>query len=224
MDKTEFGLVKKGIVVTTQPYVTKLLTSLAETLRADQSTELAQFANSIDCTDYAIENPSVLRYLDDVLEMGRRGPLCHFIPLLQSLSELLPWTTFYLETDVTKSFLSNFAIMEIVGPNGPIISQDVIVGLFLLGPHTWYPIHQHAAEEVYKIIAGNVRFFFDGQWVERQAGEHQYMQADVPHALQTAHEPLLTFYTWIGRVRQPVFFNSGDNTTQMPLLPQYAGS
>lgn len=201
------------------PQLHVLLHALAEHLQTAPLAEREQFTAAL--TQAAPHNPPVLAYLDEVLALGQRGPLRDMIPMITALATLLPWTTFYRETDLTRPFLANFAILELVGPRGPVVAQDTFVVLFLLGPHTWYPFHQHTPEEVYTVVAGSVQIHVDGAIHERQAGDHHYMRAHAPHGLQTRQQPFLALSTWIGNMNDPVLFNIGEDAIRMPLLPQY---
>ena len=41
-----------------------------------------------------------------------------------------------------------------IGPDGRLWHDEVILGLFVLGPHTVYPPHAHPAEEFYVVLSG----------------------------------------------------------------------
>ncbi len=173
-------------------------------------------------TPVAAPAPNVLENLDWALLLGKQGSLKHLADYITPVAHTLPWTNFYEETDLTRPFLSQFAVTEIAGPTGPIVAEDVIMGIFLLGPHTFYPLHKHKADEVYTVIAGQVHFMFDDHHeVTRGPGDNQYVPSGALHALQTGDEPFLALYTWIGDVREPVFFEINGEQVRMPLLPQY---
>jgi|GEM_PF-2770048 hypothetical protein len=48
---------------------------------------------------------------------------------------------------------------EIVGPDSDLPSNQMRMGAFILAPNTHYPLHSHAAEEVYLPISGY------GEWI-----------------------------------------------------------
>ena len=89
------------------------------------------------------------------------------------------------------------------GPSGGPLMTDVI-GFLLLGPHTLYPDHAHAAEEVYHVVSGRASWRRgDGPWRPEPPGAVVHHAPHVPHAMRTEHEPLLALYCWMGDVATP---------------------
>ena len=43
---------------------------------------------------------------------------------------------------------------QIVGKRGPLVSSELLFGMFLLAPQATYPLHQHAALEIYCVLSG----------------------------------------------------------------------
>ncbi|WP_170480004.1 dimethylsulfonioproprionate lyase family protein [Ruegeria arenilitoris] len=68
------------------------------------------------------------------------------------------WAEFYAENNWSRPFLSEFANGEGVGPDGVLTNHEVILGLFLMGPNTYYPPHAHPAEEFYVVLSGDASF------------------------------------------------------------------
>lgn len=71
----------------------------------------------------------------------------------------------------------------------------------LIGPYTVVPFHQHAAFEVYRMLAGNARWKQgEEDWVTKIPGDHLYHESMIMHGVQTTEEPLLAMFIWWGDV------------------------
>jgi len=89
----------------------------------------------------------------------------------------------------------------IVGPEGMFPAQDLRFGAFMIAPHTVYPLHAHAAEELYIVIGGSGRWWIaDAPYSPRQTGDVVHIPSWTPHAIRTGAEPLLTLWVWMGDV------------------------
>ena len=90
---------------------------------------------------------------------------------------------------------------EIVGPDSDLPSDQLRMGAFILAPKTHYPMHSHAAEEVYLPISGY------GEWkihqldyVVHQPGSIIHINSWEPHAIRSRTEPLLMLWAWLGDI------------------------
>ncbi|MGD9294488.1 MAG: dimethylsulfonioproprionate lyase family protein [Roseobacter sp.] len=68
------------------------------------------------------------------------------------------WTEFYAEDDWSRSFVADFANGEGIGPDGRLMCDTIILGLFIMGPQTTYPLHAHPAQEFYLVLSGQPAF------------------------------------------------------------------
>lgn len=110
----------------------------------------------------------------------------------------------YTAQRMGSDFVDRYGYVELVGPERAFESRRLLVGFLLLGPHTLYPDHSHAAEEVYHVVSG--RAFWrrgDGPWRTEPPGAVIHHAPYVPHAMRTGHEPLLALYCWMGDVAAP---------------------
>ncbi len=105
----------------------------------------------------------------------------------------------YRELDWYESTKSHTPYAEIIGPTSLIRSPELRFGLFLLYSGIVYPDHQHAADEVYIVLAGT------GEWsLNREPYQDKTAGAiiDIPsltvHAMRTAQEPTLMLFSWTG--------------------------
>lgn len=98
-------------------------------------------------------------------------------------------------------FVDRYGYVELVGPDRAFESRTLLVGFLLLGPHTLYPDHDHAAEEVYHVVSGRASWRRgDAPWRTELPGAVIHHAPHVPHAMRTGHEPLLALYCWMGDV------------------------
>ena len=112
------------------------------------------------------------------------------------------WTEFYEEDDWSRSFLSEFANGEGIGPDGRLWHDEVILGLFVLGPHTVYPLHAHPAEEFYVVLSGAPEWQVGaGKSYETvNNGEVVIHRSEVSHSIRTKGSPLFAVYGWRGDI------------------------
>ena len=90
-----------------------------------------------------------------------------------------------------------YAYCEVLGPQGPIVTDRLILGYVLFAPSTTYPQHHHKGiEESYVSIAGN--------WSENDQAVHApgsliLNRSGHNHRITTGErDPCLLAYAWIG--------------------------
>ena len=89
----------------------------------------------------------------------------------------------------------------IIGPEGTFPAEDLRFGAFMISPDTVYPLHAHAAEEIYVVIGGSGRWWIDdAPYARRGTGEVVHIPSWTPHAIRTDEEPVLTLWVWMGDV------------------------
>jgi dimethylpropiothetin dethiomethylase len=90
-----------------------------------------------------------------------------------------------------------YAFAELLGPNGPVLCEDVIIGLVLFAPRCTYPSHSHdGIEESYVILSGAISENHAGVFVP---GSLILNMANHEHAITTQQrEPALLGYAWVG--------------------------
>lgn len=89
---------------------------------------------------------------------------------------------------------------QIIGGRGLLWSDDLYFGLFLLAPGITYPLHQHAALEIYCVLSGEVLIRHGRARPARriQAGGHSITPPHQVHELRTEDEACLIAYAWTG--------------------------
>lgn len=78
-------------------------------------------------------------------------------------------------------------------------SDNILIGLFYLGPHHFYPEHLHPASEFWIILSGTAKWKRgDEPWTLRKAGESFIHTTNQSHAMETLDEPILAMWAWTG--------------------------
>ncbi|MEH6825308.1 MAG: dimethylsulfonioproprionate lyase family protein [Motiliproteus sp.] len=95
-------------------------------------------------------------------------------------------------------------------------SEEVMIGLFLLGPNRLYPAHQHPAVEMYTVLAGTAQWQREGEpWQTRKPGEYFIHTSNQAHAMRTLDEPLLALWAWTGDLGQWAIWSENTSTSQV---------
>jgi len=141
----------------------------------------------------------VVRYLRDALKMGmyfNESPLYQTIGLMD---HHLTWEYGYKQ--MPEELADKYAFTEIIGPRGPIISDQLIVGMVLLGPSCHYPAHRHPnIEESYVCLAGYVNI---NDLTVLTANSFVVIPQNQSHWLSTEDEiPSLLVYAWSGEPQE----------------------
>ena len=133
-------------------------------------------------------------YAWTVLSKSVPGELVELYDAARSAFGHVRWTEFYEEDSWSKSFLPSFANGEGIGPDGRLRHDEVILGLFLLGPDITYPEHAHPAEEFYIVLTGNPEFKIgDNNFELQEAGAVVLHHSNISHAIRTSTEPFMLF-------------------------------
>ena len=122
---------------------------------------------------------------------------------MERVAHLLTWEYGYKR--VPKTLARKYAYCEVLGPQGPVKSDRMILGFVLFAPNTTYPQHSHSdIEESYVSIAGawsenELAVYAPGSLILNKPGEE--------HRITTGqYDPCLLAYAWIGpddRLAQP---------------------
>ncbi len=149
----------------------------------------------------AREDQPVCRHLAAALDMAEAAPLAAatVTRAVRPFAAGLGWRHKYQVDDKLPNFSQNFAFAEIVGPPGPVLSQDLRCGLILQAPQTFYPTHNHTAVELYLVLGGTAEWQRGTEpWVNRPPGTFILHPSRIGHAMRTGAEPLLALFAWHG--------------------------
>ncbi|SFR52049.1 dimethylsulfoniopropionate lyase DddL [Yoonia tamlensis] len=142
----------------------------------------------------AMQKP-VTAHFARALDLGERGAMQGIARALREVRDDLTWEYGYEK--VTRSLSQKYAYCEILGPQGPVYCETLILGFVLFAPNTTYPQHSHQEiEESYISVAGawsenNSAVYAPGSLIfNRPADEHRITTGD--------RDPCLLAYAWVG--------------------------
>ena len=137
----------------------------------------------------------VCAHLKRALDQGRLQRTAPIIRAIESVSAELSWMYGYER--LPKHLTEKFAYAEFVGPNGPVVSGEIILGLVLFAPKCIYPAHSHdGITESYFCLSGSVSENDDGVYAP---GSLIFNPPGRNHRITVAdREPCLLAYAWIG--------------------------
>lgn len=137
----------------------------------------------------------VTAHLARALDMGAASPLAPMLRVIARLAPTLRWEHGYEK--MPRALARKYAFAELLGPNGPVIADELILGLVLFAPDTVYPQHAHAEiEESYVSLAGawsenDAAVFAPGSLILNRSGhDHRITVGD--------RAPCLLAYAWLG--------------------------
>lgn len=141
-----------------------------------------------------VEKP-VTAHFQRALDNGRLERHAPFIRGIEMIQDHLVWQYGYEK--VPRGLERKFAYAELAGPTGPILTDQVILGLVLFAPGCTYPAHSHdGIEESYICLSGAVSendqgVYAPGSLIFNPPGQlHRITVAD--------HNPALLCYAWTG--------------------------
>jgi mannose-6-phosphate isomerase-like protein (cupin superfamily) len=137
------------------------------------------------------------RHLNAALNAGDASTAA-LLAAVRPIAFDLPWRYSYAKRDDSPGLEDNVSFAEIIGPDAPFKSQQVCLGLTLIGPATLYPSHVHPAIELYYVASGTAAWIANGVTSLHSPGAFILHPSQVVHAMQTRQAPLLAVYSWSG--------------------------
>jgi dimethylpropiothetin dethiomethylase len=137
----------------------------------------------------------VVKHLKRAMDKGRMERHAPFIRTLGSVIDSLVWEYGYEK--VPRGLEKKYAYAELVGPTGPVITDDIIIGLVLFAPKCTYPAHAHDdITESYICLSGSVSENDQGVYAP---GSLIFNPPEQLHRITVAdNEPALLLYAWEG--------------------------
>lgn len=118
----------------------------------------------------------------------------------------LRWEQSYKKEEglVPDAMLAGYGFTEIIGRQGPFVSERIRAGIAIWGPEIVYPRHRHEAEEVYILLAGSAEFTVGASGKHTHGvGDVIYVESNTPHGFRTTGQSLVVYYLWqAGDLRQ----------------------
>ncbi len=121
------------------------------------------------------------------------------VDAIAAMGASLPWGQSYAAADFGVDFQTRYGFMELIGPRGPFVADDIACGLLLFAPEMEYPQHRHEAEEIYLVLAGTAAWRAGTKdYATVPPGGVLHRRSWVPHATRMGAEPMLALYLWRG--------------------------
>jgi quercetin dioxygenase-like cupin family protein len=171
-----------------------------DALARELATVLAHL-RAVDYRDGILQGNAhpVEKYLTDKAP-SKEKPLTDVLDVFRPLANALPWRYSYSPSSDKPGLENRMAWAELVGPKAPFHSDQVCLGLTVIGPHVRYPEHSHPAVEVYFVLSGTARWTARGATKAQPPGAYILHPSNVVHVMETDDEPLIAAYTWSGDV------------------------
>lgn len=137
----------------------------------------------------------VCAHLNRALDNGEKECMQSSVRALEKISSELCWQYGY--DKMPRSLEKKYAYAELIGPQGPVMCDNLIIGLVLFAPKCTYPAHSHSdITESYLCLSGWVSQNHAGVY---PAGSLIFNRPDHEHAITTSiYEPVLLSYAWVG--------------------------
>ncbi len=152
---------------------------------------------------------SATRHWDDILYHRGLAAFPELQTALTTIAPLLHWrqNPSYNDGLMGQGYMANYGYAEFVGGDSSFFDAEAIkCGIFLLGPHRYYPKHNHAAEEVYCVLSSEEAQWRRGDedWRSYGLGTPIYHPSWMAHETKTDADPLLALYCWHGEKAKAV--------------------
>ena len=94
------------------------------------------------------------------VEAGRKlleGSHPELAAVIGELKDGLSWhaNAAYPEDKFPPGYFDDWAFTQMIGPDGLFTGDDLMLGMFAMGPNLFYPRHNHAAPELYYQLTGD---------------------------------------------------------------------
>jgi len=134
-------------------------------------------------------------HLTRALNNGRLERHGAFIRSLDAVRASFSWQYGYEK--VPRGLERKYAYAELVGPSGPVVTEEIILGLVLFAPSCTYPAHAHEGiTESYICLSGAVSENDQGVYAP---GSLIFNPPEQLHRITVADQnPSLLFYAWAG--------------------------
>ncbi len=189
------------------------LRALAADLAGRADPALTPFLAPLAATDLSASRPArgaapglaALGHLAPLLDSAAGEPAV--LAAARQVAPLLDWYRIYQGPGMDPALAEGMLAGQVVGQAGLVPNAAFRAGLFLLGPGIHYPLHTHAAAEVYYGLSGQLtlRHGLAGAPFELNAGGYSVTPPGRLHSLTTGSGPVLLAYLWAGDVDAPIW-------------------
>ena len=155
--------------------------------------ELKKLKKELKIIEITPKTKPVVSYLNEISPENKTNNYQKLTKHLKKLSSKLYWRYGY--QNPSPEMIEKYAYTEVIGPEGPIYSENLIIGFVLLAPNFYYPKHRHTEiEESYLFLNGKT--FYNEQLI---LAERSFIlnKAGRVHELKSGLEkPTLILYSW----------------------------
>jgi quercetin dioxygenase-like cupin family protein len=120
--------------------------------------------------------------------------------LIHDAHPWLPWANSPIASLQPTSLRAIKSVVTLLGPDAPVLSQTLLVGLFYQAPDAYYPLHTHNAAETYTILSGTAQWQAGGRGFPLAAGQAVHHPPNLPHAMRAGAEGFLAMWRWSGDI------------------------
>jgi mannose-6-phosphate isomerase-like protein (cupin superfamily) len=203
---------------TARQYLQAFTQDLAK--RAQDDPALLPFVaelNKVDTTSLQreplprLDHPA-MKMLDRAVERAEADEA--LLPIARKAAHELNWSQVYAGGgDIDPAIVDGMMAAQAAGSYGCFAADNIATGQFLLTPGVHYPLHTHAAREIYYCISGRIEIQHgvDGTPFALTPGKYSITPPHRLHALTVGEEPVLLLYAWIGEINVPLWIWSQDD-------------
>ncbi len=165
----------------------------------------------------APEAKPVCAHLGRAIDNGEADRMFRVVKAIAKITDRLTWRYGY--DRMPRGLQRKYAYADLLGPEGPVFCESLVIGVVLFAPRTTYPQHSHPGiTESYFCLSGSVSENEVGVYVPGS------MILNLPgheHVITTPErEPVLLVYAWIGEpnlLRSPLMtFSRRTRKTSIP--------
>ncbi len=195
---------KLQLAESARAYVVALTEALRE--RAEDDPALAPFVEALLACPMAACRTEPRARLDHpameglALACGRLTARTAFARHVRVAADTLDWFPVFEGGGIDPGLAEGMLAAQAVGTYGCFAHESLAVGMFTILPGVHYPLHTHAATEIYFALAGaiEIRHGIDGTPFTLGAGEHSVTPPHRVHSVDCRAEPALIGYVWQG--------------------------
>lgn len=143
----------------------------------------------------APEMKPVCAHLGRAIDNGEADRMSRVVKTVAKVTDRLTWRYGYER--LPRGLERKYAYADLLGPEGPVICDSLVIGLVLFAPRTTYPQHSHhGITESYICLSGSVSenevgVYVPGSLILNLPGHE--------HVITTPErEPVLLVYAWLG--------------------------
>ena len=178
----------------------KLATLLAQATKAHEThPDLREFVGM--ATDLTLGNYTCRSHPSEAAMLAESwvggGPLDSLRDACTDAADLAQWRLTYEGSKIDPDFMERFGCYCMIGDGGFWNSRQMSGYVVYMPAGLHYPWHEHPAEEMYVILAGQAEFQLKGQPAHTaRAGDAVFHPGGQPHATTTYDSPMMAYVTW----------------------------